>query len=212
MANYKRQLKTPDDGRVLDFTYIRTNDLDQEAVGDRIKAIRLANNLTLEKMAESLNISLSGLRKLETGLAFPSGKNIFLLHEIYGVDISWLLYGVHSNHMSILEALQAETDESKFDIFTRLYSYFSTHDTMCLVESYGKAPGTEHFANWDGVYFKEIKPVESSDYEDKKETTYEVGKMYDSPVTDVLQLKQRIESLSDSEKYNLLQILFEKKQ
>lgn len=204
-AKKKNGTNISEDGQVMNFYYVKTHDLDETAVGSRIKCVRLSKGLTTTQMAETLDISEAGLRKLEYGISSPPGKVLFLLHEIYGVDIVWLLFGTRSTHNDILRGLQAENDASKFDIFTRLYSYFITHDNMALVDTYGNAPCTEHFAKHDGIFFRQYMNGEQID--DVTQTIYDSGSQYDINTLSKLDFSDKLKSMTKDELENLLGII-----
>jgi len=145
-----------------------------EQIGLRLFSIRKSLGITQEDMAASLNISTSGYRRLENGAALPSGTILIMMHELYGINILWLLYGVHSTHSDILNALSSESEQVKFDIFTRLYSYFSTHDSRSFLLNNGEGKAVEHFAAWDGAYFVPVSTEVSSD-----EKEYPNGGVFD---------------------------------
>ena len=141
-------------GNMLPFYYEKNCGATAEAIGERLRSIRTTIGLTLDSMSEKLSSSRSGYRKMEIGEAFPNGQTLFLLHDEFGVDIVWLLYGRHSTHSDILRYLRNEDECVKFDIFVRLYSYFSTKEQASLVPFHDCCEGVEHFAKFgnDGLY------------------------------------------------------------
>lgn len=138
---------------IIKFFYKRTEDDAKRSIGQRVHLIRKSNHLTIRAIAKSLGISDGTFRRIEDGVHYPSGQILILLHEVYGVDITWLLYGTHSTHDDILTALQTESEQSKFDIFVRLFSYFASEDALSLVAAYNNCSGIEHFAKWNGDYY-----------------------------------------------------------
>ena len=155
---------------LLPFVYRKTDDIDFVAFGKRIKQVRKDLGLTLDKFAESLHISFNGLSKLERGALFPSGRVLVLLHEVYGVDITWLLFGHHTRYMDILSAISVLPEEQKFDLFTRLYShFFSNVKDMCYaIPGQRTAAGVTHFAKWQEDYL--YHPLEKDDVKDDEVT------------------------------------------
>lgn len=158
----RKRSRIRDSKDALEIIKYCSEDLSPEKVGERIFSIRKAHSLRQEDMALQLNLSVSGLRRLEAGLSFPNGLTLVKLHEQFGVDILWLLYGTHSSHMDILTLLSAEDDSVKFDIFTRLFSYFSSHDCKSFIPSHGRCAGVEHFSEWDGTFYKPIPSANTS--------------------------------------------------
>ena len=91
------------------------------------------------------------------GNALPNGQTLFLLHDIFGVDIYWLLMGRCATHSFLMNSLAKEEDREKFDIYVRLYSYFSTKKLTALVPFCETCDGVKHFVNWNSeqhCYYK----------------------------------------------------------
>lgn len=59
----------------------------------RIKAVRKAEGLTLEKFGERIGISNSALSAIETGKNNPSDQTIRSICREFGVNEMWLRYG-----------------------------------------------------------------------------------------------------------------------
>lgn len=157
-------------------------EISAKQVGLRIFSIRKTLNITQESMSEALNISPSGLRRLESGNAFPSGPTLIMLHEVYGVDLLWLLYGTHSLRMDILNAIASSSDDIKFDVFTRLYSYFTTRDPRSFLISNSQMGNVEHFAKWNhSTYYMPIDEEETCD-----EKEYHAGDSFDVDFEDYI--------------------------
>lgn len=155
---------------LLPFVYRKTDDIDFKAFGKRVKKIRKDLGLTLDKFAESLHVSFNGLSKMERGVLVPNGRVLVLMHEVYGVDITWLLFGHHTKYMDILSAVSVLPEEQKFDLFTRLYShFFSNVNDMCYaIPGQRTAAGVTHFAKWQEDYL--YHPLESDDIKDDEVT------------------------------------------
>lgn len=177
--DYTYRLRLDSNGSVLKKHF--PGEISALQIGARIFSIRKSLGITQEEMADKLNISQSGFRRLESGSAFPNGVVLVGLHEIYGVDLTWLLYGTHSSHMDILDAIAAETEQVKFDIFTRLFSYFITKDNRCLLPTNKECDGVEHFAAWNGAYYIPVSECVS----DEKE--YKNGKVFDTSYKDYIE-------------------------
>jgi transcriptional regulator with XRE-family HTH domain len=62
-------------------------------IGDRIKAVRLPNNLTQQLFAESLGIAQGYLSELEKGIKMPSDTFLIALSYRYEINMDWLLAG-----------------------------------------------------------------------------------------------------------------------
>ena len=60
-------------------------------IGEKIKELRKAQNITQEKLAEYLNISYQAISKWENGLALPDITLIPSLSNFFGVSADYLL-------------------------------------------------------------------------------------------------------------------------
>lgn len=65
----------------------------------RIKALRKAEGLTLEKFGERIGISNSALSAIETGKNNPSDQTIRSICREFGVNELWLRYGEEGGEM-----------------------------------------------------------------------------------------------------------------
>ena len=65
----------------------------------RIKALRKAEGLTLEKFGERIGISNSALSAIETGKNNPSDQTIRSICREFGVNELWLRYGEDGGEM-----------------------------------------------------------------------------------------------------------------
>ncbi|MBQ6756231.1 MAG: helix-turn-helix transcriptional regulator [Oscillospiraceae bacterium] len=66
--------------------------IDIIATGNRIKELRLKNNLSVAEVALELGLSApQTVYKWERGVSLPSIDNIFLLAELFGVTVNELV-------------------------------------------------------------------------------------------------------------------------
>lgn len=144
--------------------YRRLDDFDPVAIGKRIRQVREELRMSVTLFSSLCSITGGGLRKLEKGVIFPSSRTIYILHETFGVDIQWLLFGCHSTENSILTALYASSDEVLFDVFCRLYSYFQTGDRISF-SSCTNLPHLSHFAKLEQDVYRPLKDGEQPDDE-----------------------------------------------
>ena len=69
----------------------------------RLRAARMARNLTQQNMADSLSLSLNAYQKYEQGERFPSMDVLIKLADVLDISIDWLFgrdgylksHGVH---------------------------------------------------------------------------------------------------------------------
>lgn len=62
-------------------------------IGNRIKQIRIAKNLTQEQFSNSLNLKRNTIATYETGVKQPSERTINDICRIYNVNREWLETG-----------------------------------------------------------------------------------------------------------------------
>jgi transcriptional regulator with XRE-family HTH domain len=62
-------------------------------VGARLKEVRTAINLSLEKIANQTGFSRSLISEAENGKKKPSSLYLYSLHLLYGVNINYILSG-----------------------------------------------------------------------------------------------------------------------
>lgn len=197
--------------------YIRTNsntlqpkftcsrNLDAVSIGARLSQTRKGLGVTQEEMAKALFISPPGFRKLENGIAWPSGQVLVRLHDVYGIDITWLLYGIHSSYMDILIAISTQDDSRKFDLFTRLYSYFSVeHDPAVFSPSRNnECKNVDHFATWvDGIYLpsEQIAEEDTDVIAGSNAIPYDKGIYFEKNVTERTASEKKAAADADPEK------------
>lgn len=168
-TNHKRgQTRPRDETLLLPLYYKKVDDIDAIAVGNRLAAVRIALRMSMREFGENLQLSPDGISKMERGDIAPGGRTLILLHEFYGVDIQWLLFGCHTTHMDLLNVLSNMDDAIKFDIFTRLYSYFSNpkwNDKICFIPNHRTAKNVTHFAKWEHTLYRPISDGEKMDDE-----------------------------------------------
>lgn len=60
-------------------------------LGDRLYVARLESGLTLEKIAEILDISYQAYRKFEKNICYPKVETLMKIAEMYNLSIDYLL-------------------------------------------------------------------------------------------------------------------------
>ncbi|MCL2356747.1 MAG: helix-turn-helix domain-containing protein [Defluviitaleaceae bacterium] len=61
--------------------------------GDRVKALRKANNMSVKALAEQMSIRAGSLRMIEFGGREITAYNYLRLHEIFGVSVHYIVTG-----------------------------------------------------------------------------------------------------------------------
>ena len=76
--------------------------LDYTIIGERIKLARTSKELTQEKLAEKLGVSVPYLSRIECGDAFINLKRLNQTCEILGITEGEILNGVSTNSINYL--------------------------------------------------------------------------------------------------------------
>lgn len=71
--------------------------LDYNIIGERLKKARIDKNMTQEKLAEQIDISVAFLSRVERGTSHINLKRLTQICEILGVSEGSILNGVSSN-------------------------------------------------------------------------------------------------------------------
>lgn len=95
----------------------------QESVGQRIRALRLANNLTQEEFAAKLGVSRSAIAQWETDRAGQVRENLERIAKVLGTSLAYLVSG---------ETGSLQGDELAL---MRLYRACSPEDRQLLVRT-----------------------------------------------------------------------------
>ena len=71
--------------------------LDYNIIGERLKKARIDKNMTQEKLAEQIDVSVAFLSRVESGTSHINLKRLTQICEILGVSEGSILNGVSSN-------------------------------------------------------------------------------------------------------------------
>ncbi|MCP5050622.1 MAG: helix-turn-helix transcriptional regulator [bacterium] len=71
----------------------KENKFNLKVLGQRIKRIRLDNNMTQNDMAEILELQRTSITHIERGKYGPSLKSLVILRDRFDITIDWLLTG-----------------------------------------------------------------------------------------------------------------------
>jgi len=64
-----------------------------ESVGERLRTLRNARNLTIPQVAKFTGVGKGSLSDLENNINNPGKINLVRLSEFYGVSADWILFG-----------------------------------------------------------------------------------------------------------------------
>jgi len=69
---------------------------DKKQVGLRLKEFRNSLQITQKNFAASLNCTYETYKKIENGKILITSDRLQQLHEIYNIDVAYILTGVHT--------------------------------------------------------------------------------------------------------------------
>ena len=81
-------------------------------LGEKLRKLRIARQLSQEQLADKLQVSRQAISKWELGESIPDTENLILLSKFYGVSIDYLLL----NELNISSELETKRSRS-FPIF-----------------------------------------------------------------------------------------------
>jgi transcriptional regulator with XRE-family HTH domain len=67
------------------------NDMVKKLIGKKLKATRLRNDMTIQELAESSNVSSNMISRIERGLTTPSVEIIVRLANAFGMSINYFV-------------------------------------------------------------------------------------------------------------------------
>lgn len=85
-------------------------------IGDRIRDLRRAREMSLRQLAEVSKVSHNQIHKYEKGMSVPNRATIMALAEVFAVAPTWLLFGREiekTESDSIQEAYDLLQNDSK---------------------------------------------------------------------------------------------------
>ena len=77
-------------------------------IGEKLRRLRIARQLSQEQLAEKLQVSRQAISKWELGESMPDTENLILLSKFYGVSIDYLLL----NELNISSELETKRSRS----------------------------------------------------------------------------------------------------
>ncbi|MBQ8914267.1 MAG: helix-turn-helix transcriptional regulator [Lachnospiraceae bacterium] len=97
----------------------------KKQIAYRIQTYRMNNSLLQKEVASSLDISLSGLKKIETGQTNVTVPYLMKMHEEYGMSADYALFGETKGVDDILDSVSCLEYKDKLLLFVRLFAYMS---------------------------------------------------------------------------------------
>ncbi len=103
-------------------TYYTPNDAYKKDMGRRLRKYRKQANLTQEKMAEILNVSIKHYSEVERGIIGVSVQKLLFISNYFGLSLDYLLKGKTNESYLPFPLVHAYTScpEEKKECFLRL--------------------------------------------------------------------------------------------
>ncbi|EOT47153.1 hypothetical protein OMY_01406 [Enterococcus sulfureus ATCC 49903] len=121
------------------------NNVDKQAVGQRIKSLRTQKGLTMEKFGELFEppASKSIVSRWERGKTLPSSDRIKKISEIYGISTYYILYGKKtfedlyqdsSDLQNKIKEIDVDNPEASVELLSFLASSIENSNTEFILE------------------------------------------------------------------------------
>ena len=103
-------------------TYYTPNDAYKKDMGSRLRKYRKQANLTQEKMAEILNVSIKHYSEVERGIIGVSVQKLLFISNYFGLSLDYLLKGETNDDYLPYPLVHAYTScpDEKKECFLRL--------------------------------------------------------------------------------------------
>ncbi|GGI66562.1 helix-turn-helix transcriptional regulator [Enterococcus alcedinis] len=135
-------------------------------IGERLKEIRIKNNLTQEGLGEHLFLTRQTISKWETGKSVPDLENLILLSKLYQVSLDQLV-GLESLDYSSEKIKKSNQRKERNFMLTKAAKIFCLAVASVFFIFYGTAVHKEHALQNSPLYEGSIKifSVENVEYE-----------------------------------------------
>lgn len=81
-------------------------------LGEKIKTLRINNNLSQEQLAEKLNVSRQAITKWENDVGIPDINNLQNITKLFNMTIDYLVNNIEDNHNS---AMREDIDIDQYE-------------------------------------------------------------------------------------------------
>ena len=137
--------------------------INNEHIGARIRAIRLARGMTMKEFGEMLSVRQSSVSYWENGRNIPNNRRIIEIAEMANIYVQELLYGTQEKVMYGIEWWNGEIyEDADMGVFPVLFSTnLAAHNWLLeneyeenSIESYGYY---KEEPTYDGDPFPDVK-------------------------------------------------------
>lgn len=110
-------------------------------LNERLKNLRLAKGLTLQKVGEAFGISKASVSSWESGKSYPDHKRLEALAELLGTTVQFLIAG-NADHFSVVSS----TNKVPFIEWSSLLRKIASEKANLLVTPLHSKPSIKAFA------------------------------------------------------------------
>lgn len=103
----------------------KSTSMNKRQIAGRIKTIRENAGYTQEQFSEILGISVSALKKIESGENQVSVSCLQKLNEGMNVSADWVLFGKTTDIEALWRNIENSSEEDKMFVMLRLIYYFT---------------------------------------------------------------------------------------
>lgn len=98
----------------------------KKLLGQRIKELRVANNLTQEKLGEIIDIGTTSISKIESGHTHPTPESLTKIAKAFGLEIYQLYqFNHHKAPIDVKTELHSMIDSAEDDNLKIAYKVLS---------------------------------------------------------------------------------------
>lgn len=137
--------------------------INNEHIGARIRAIRLARGMTMKEFGEMLSVRQSSVSYWENGRNIPNNRRIKAIADMANISVQELLYGIKEKVMYGIEWWNGEIyEDADMGVFPVLFSTnLAAHNW--LLENEYEENSTESYG-----YYKEEPTYDGDPFPDVK--------------------------------------------
>lgn len=97
----------------------------KKEIGLRLKEFRLSMHMTQKEFANSIHCEENTYRKIETGVSLLTTDRAQMLHQVYHLDINYILTGEKKNPERVMvDVWVTATPEEKSQMLGYLFEYW----------------------------------------------------------------------------------------
>lgn len=103
----------------------KLNSSEKKKIAYRLQNFRLSNSLLQKEIANKLDMSLSGVKKVETGQTNVTVPYLMKMHEEYGLSADYVLFGKSESVDDVMNMISCFEYQDKLLLLIKLFSYLN---------------------------------------------------------------------------------------